>query len=70
MAIPIYCDNRVAFPFQKSVLLAQEIASQLTALYGRDIVIAGVATGAIGIGMLVAHQMNLLSFTFVRKRKT
>ena len=63
---PIYCDNRVSLSFPEiRSFLAQEIASQLTALYGRDIVIAGVATGAIGIGMLVAHQMNL-PFVYIR----
>ena len=44
-----------------SVSLAQEIERQ----FGRDIVIAGVATGAIGIGMLVAQQLKL-PFIYVR----
>jgi orotate phosphoribosyltransferase len=34
-------------------------------LYGTDITIAGVATGAIGIGMLVAEKLNL-PFIYVR----
>ena len=63
---PIYCDNRVALSYPEvrtflSASLAQEIAGQ----FGSDIVIAGVATGAIGIGMLVAQQLNL-PFIYVR----
>ena len=58
---PIYCDNRVALSYPEvrtflSASLAQEIERQ----FGRDIVIAGVATGAIGIGMLVAQQLIIL----------
>jgi len=63
---PIYCDNRVALSYPEvrtflSASLAQEIERQ----FGRDIVIAGVATGAIGIGMLVAQQLKL-PFIYVR----
>ena len=63
---PIYCDNRVALSYREvrtflSASLAQEIERQ----FGRDIVIAGVATGAIGIGMLVAQQLKL-PFIYVR----
>ena len=43
----------------------QEIAKQLESLYGKPDVIAGVATGAIGIGMLVAEQLGL-PFIYVR----
>ena len=38
---------------------------QIEELYGKPDVIAGVATGAIGIGMLVADVMNL-PFIYVR----
>ncbi|MDA0794045.1 MAG: orotate phosphoribosyltransferase [Bacteroidetes bacterium] len=63
---PIYCDNRVALSYPEvrtflSASLAQEIERQ----FGKDIVIAGVATGAIGIGMLVAQQLKL-PFIYVR----
>jgi orotate phosphoribosyltransferase len=52
---PIYCDNRLAI----------NLAQQVEKLYGTDVTIAGVATGAIGIGMLVAEKLNL-PFIYVR----
>lgn len=63
---PIYCDNRVALSYHEirtflSNALAQEIKNQ----YSQPIVIAGVATGAIGIGMLVAQILSL-PFIYVR----
>ena len=63
---PIYCDNRVALSYPKvrtylSKVLAEEIKNQ----FQNDIVIAGVATGAIGIGMLVAQELGL-PFIYVR----
>ncbi|MGB0657302.1 MAG: orotate phosphoribosyltransferase [Flavobacteriaceae bacterium] len=63
---PIYCDNRImlSYPEIRSYL-AQSIAAQVKELYGTDVVIAGVATGAIGIGMLVAAEMNL-PFIYIR----
>ena len=39
--------------------------NQARAIYGEKFVIAGVATGAIGIGMLVANSMEL-PFVYVR----
>jgi orotate phosphoribosyltransferase len=41
------------------------LPARLKELYGKPDVIAGVATGAIGIGMLVAEYMNL-PFIYVR----
>ena len=41
------------------------MVKQIEELYGKPDVIAGVATGAIGIGMLVADLMNL-PFIYVR----
>jgi len=41
------------------------MVKQIEELYGRPDIIAGVATGAIGIGMLVADLMNL-PFIYVR----
>jgi len=63
---PIYCDNRIAlsYPEVRSYLsraLAQKIKEDFTGTYA----IAGVATGAIGIGMLVAHELDL-PFIYVR----
>ncbi len=63
---PIYCDNRVtlSYPVIRNYL-REQIANQVEELYGKPDVIAGVATGAIGIGMLVADYLNL-PFIYVR----
>ena len=45
----------------------EEIAKQVENLYGRPDVIAGVATGAIGIGILVAEALGL-PFVYVRPK--
>ncbi|MGB1449432.1 MAG: orotate phosphoribosyltransferase [Flavobacteriaceae bacterium] len=63
---PIYCDNRLALSYPEvRDYLADTIAQQVQQLYGKDITIAGVATGAIGIGMLVAQKLEL-PFIYVR----
>ena len=63
---PIYCDNRItlSYPTIRNYL-REHIANQIEQLYGKPDVIAGVATGALGIGMLVADYMNL-PFCYVR----
>lgn len=63
---PIYCDNRVtlSYPVIRN-FLREQLAHQVEELYGKPDVIAGVATGAIGIGMLVADYLNL-PFVYVR----
>jgi orotate phosphoribosyltransferase len=63
---PIYCDNRVtlSYPAIRN-FLREHLAALIEQLYGKPDVIAGVATGAIGIGMLVADYMNL-PFVYVR----
>jgi len=63
---PIYCDNRIilSYPVIRNYI-REEIARQLESLYGKPDVIAGVATGAIGIGMLVAERLGL-PFIYVR----
>ena len=63
---PIYCDNRVILSHPKiRVFIRKQISKQINELYGKPEIIAGVATGAIGIGMLVADLMNL-PFIYVR----
>ena len=63
---PIYCDNRVILSHPKiRVFVREQISKQINELYGKPEIIAGVATGAIGIGMLVADLMNL-PFIYVR----
>ena len=63
---PIYCDNRIilSFPDIRNYI-REQIAKQLVDLYGKPDVIAGVATGAIGIGVLVADYLGL-PFIYVR----
>lgn len=63
---PIYCDNRIALSYPETrSYLAQKIAEQAQKIYGKDYVVAGVATGAIGIGILVADILNA-PFIYVR----
>lgn len=63
---PIYCDNRttLSFPKVRNFLRDQMILAIKNA-YGTPDVIAGVATGAIAIGVLVAEKMNV-PFVYVR----
>lgn len=63
---PIYCDNRIILSYpQIRNFVREEMAKQVELLYGKPDVIAGVATGAIGIGMLVADYLGL-PFIYVR----
>jgi orotate phosphoribosyltransferase len=63
---PIYCDNRVALSYPDiRTFLSKSISNEVQTQFGSDIIIAGVATGAIGIGMLVAQELNL-PFVYVR----
>ncbi len=63
---PIYCDNRIILSYPPiRNYIREQFARQIEDLYGKPDVIAGVATGAIGIGMLVAEYMNL-PFVYVR----
>ena len=54
---PIYCDNRVtlSFPSVRNFLKV-EIAKLVEEKHGKPDVIAGVATGAIAIGVLVDRK--------------
>lgn len=63
---PIYCDNRIILSHpQIRKFISQAMADQVKALYGSPDLIAGVATGAIGIGILVAEALGL-PFIYVR----
>ncbi len=63
---PIYCDNRIILSYPPiRNFIREQFARQIEELYGKPDIIAGVATGAIGIGMLVAEYMNL-PFIYVR----
>jgi orotate phosphoribosyltransferase len=63
---PIYCDNRLvlSYPAIRN-FIKHELAKNIEKIYGKPDVIAGVATGAIGIGALVADYMGL-PFVYVR----
>lgn len=63
---PIYCDNRMvlSYPAIRNYIKS-EMAKKLENAYGKPDVIAGVATGAIGIGALVAEELGL-PFVYVR----
>ncbi|MEO9570441.1 MAG: orotate phosphoribosyltransferase [Polaribacter sp.] len=63
---PIYCDNRITLSYPPvRVFLKEEIAKIVELEYGKPDVIAGVATGAIAIGVLVAQELGV-PFIYVR----
>ncbi|NDP26004.1 MAG: orotate phosphoribosyltransferase [Flavobacterium sp.] len=63
---PIYCDNRIilSFPIIRNYV-RDEFSKYIEKQFGKPDVIAGVATGAIGIGILVAESLGL-PFVYVR----
>ena len=63
---PIYCDNRItlSFPMIRNYI-RNEFSKNIEKQFGKPDVIAGVATGAIGIGILVAESLGL-PFVYVR----
>ena len=65
---PIYCDNRrtLSYPEVRNEI-RDAFVKVITEQYGRPDAIAGVATGAIAIGVLVAEAMNL-PFVYVRPK--
>ncbi len=66
---PIYCDNRKILSFPKSrTYIRQSLVKVISKHYGSTNVIAGVATGAIAHGALVAEEMGL-PFIYVRSAK-
>ena len=63
---PIYCDNRIVLSFPPiRNYIRETMAKHIEQTYGKPDVIAGVATGAIGIGILVAEFLGL-PFVYVR----
>ena len=63
---PIYCDNRIVLSFPPiRNYIRETMAKHIEKEYGKPDVIAGVATGAIGIGVLVAEYLGL-PFIYVR----
>ncbi|MCO5268941.1 MAG: orotate phosphoribosyltransferase [Brumimicrobium sp.] len=63
---PIYCDNRKTLSYPKiRTFIRQTFASVIDDVYGNPEVIAGVATGGIAIGAIVAQELGL-PFIYVR----
>jgi orotate phosphoribosyltransferase len=63
---PIYCDNRISLSFPVvRTFIRQELSKLILEKYGKPDVIAGVATGAIAQGALVAEELGL-PFIYVR----
>ncbi|HPR12979.1 MAG TPA: orotate phosphoribosyltransferase, partial [Bacteroidales bacterium] len=63
---PIYCDNRKTLSFPEvRTYIRDSFAGMVQALYPQAEVIAGVATGAIAHGALVAGKLDL-PFIYVR----
>ena len=63
---PIYCDNRISlsYPMVRN-FLRENMVKAIREKYGTPNVIAGVATGAIAMGVLIAQEMGL-PFVYVR----
>lgn len=63
---PIYCDNRktLSYPAIRT-FIRQQFVEAINKSYAKPDVIAGVATGGIAQGALVAHEMGL-PFVYVR----
>jgi orotate phosphoribosyltransferase len=63
---PIYCDNRLILSFPD---VRKFVADKMTEIvenkYGKDISIAGVATGAIAVGAMIAERINV-PYAYVR----
>lgn len=63
---PIYCDNRVTLSYPNiRTFIRQEYAQAVLDYFGKPDVIAGVATGGIAQGALVAQELGL-PFIYIR----
>ncbi len=66
---PIYCDNRKILSYPKvRTFIRQEFARLISEEFGSIDLIAGVATGAIAHGVLVAQELGL-PFAYVRSSR-
>ncbi len=66
---PIYCDNRRTLSYPKiRTYIRQEFVKLINDEFGEVDLIAGVATGAIAAGVLVAQDLGL-PFVYVRSEK-
>ena len=63
---PIYCDNRITLSHHKTrTYIREQLAHAVVERFGKPDLIAGVATGAIAHGILVAQELGL-PFVYVR----
>ena len=63
---PIYCDNRITLYYVMiRNFLREQLSKVVVEKHGQPDVIAGVATGAIAIGVLVAQELGV-PFVYVR----
>ncbi len=63
---PIYCDNRKTLSYPRiRTYIRQQFVEIITETFGKPDVIAGVATGGIAIGALVAQELGL-PFVYIR----
>tara|TARA_B100001248_G_C27255349_1_gene395805 strand:+ start:52 stop:699 length:648 start_codon:yes stop_codon:yes gene_type:complete len=63
---PIYCDNRIVLSFPKiRKLVCDCFVEIIKKKYNDTELVAGVATGGIGMGMLIAEKLDL-PFVYVR----
>jgi orotate phosphoribosyltransferase len=63
---PIYCDNRLILSYPKiRKFISSEISRFIKSIVQRDFYVAGVATGSIAIGMLIAEKLKK-PFIYVR----
>jgi len=63
---PIYCDNRKTLSYpQVRTFIRQSFCKLILDEYGKPDMIAGVATGGVAIGALVAEELGL-PFIYVR----
>lgn len=63
---PIYCDNRITLSYPKiRTYIRQQYVNIILEEFGKPDVIAGVATGGIAQGALVAQELGL-PFVYIR----
>lgn len=63
---PIYCDNRKTLSYpQIRTYIRQQFVEVITEQFGKPDVIAGVATGGIAMGALIAQDLGV-PFVYVR----
>ena len=63
---PIYCDNRISLSHcEVRTYIRQHLVEGILSKYGKPDVIAGVATGAIAHGVLVAQELGV-PFVYIR----